>query len=205
MSTKRFLFQTILTEGIEEGFRPGATEESRVWFRDKAAQLKDIRPERVSKRPGAIKNQVSTFWRPGELYLFRYMPKGKDVLPYYDIYPLVMLLDVQDESFLGINFHYIRPEWRALLMDKMYRYLNNKNFDERTRLIITYEKLKILSGRPYYKPCIKRYLNSNVIGRFIKIHPAEWDIVLMLPLDRFRKARRNTVWLDSNRVVRESN
>lgn len=198
--TKRFLFQQILKDGISEGFEPGRSAESREWFREQAGKLRDIRPERVMRRPGAVKNQVARFWRPGEMYLFRYEPQGKIELPYYDRFPLIMLVDTYDGGFLGLNFHYLPPMFRAVLLDKMYRYLNNNNFDEQTRLLLTYDKVKRLAGRPYYKPCVKRYLNNRVVGRFVKIHPAEWDLVLMLPLDRFMKRRRNTVWQESRKI-----
>jgi len=197
---KRFLFQQILKTGIEDGFEPGKSAESREWFRMQAEKLRDIRPERVMRRPGAIKNQVTRFWRPGEMYLFRYEPQGKETLPYYDRFPLIMLVDVYDGGFLGLNFHYLPPQFRAVLMDQMYRYLNNKEFDEQTRLLLTWDKVKRLAGRPYYKPCVKRYINNRVVGRFVKIHPAEWDLVLMLPLDRFMKRRRNTVWQESRKI-----
>ena len=196
----RFLFQRILKEGIEEGFKPGESQKSKEWFREQAAKLKDIRPERLVRRPGAVKNQKSTFWRPGELYMFRYDPKGKETLPYYDRYPLVMIIDIYEEGFLGVNFHYLPPELRAILMDKMYRYKNREEFDEQMRLLIDYQKLKRLPGRPYYKAATKRYINNRVVGRFIKVHPAEWDLVLMLPTDRFIKARRTRVWQDSRKI-----
>lgn len=207
--TKRFLFERVIQEGIELNFTPGQTQESREWFREQAQKLKDIRPERVVRRPGAIQNSVSFLWRPGEMYLFRYEPKNRDTLPYYDRYPLIMLLDTyrsgQDDGFLGINFHYLPPILRAALMEKMYRFKNNNHFDETTRLLIKYPKLDILPGRPLWKACIKRYLNSHVRGRFIKIHPAEWDLVLMMPLDRFMKKRRSTVWIDSKRIYQGTN
>lgn len=200
MTVKRFLFQRILKEGIEEGFKPGKTEQSREWFREQAGKLKDIRPERLVRRPAAKRNQVAKLWRPGEMYLFRYEPKGRETLKYYDRYPLIMLVDTYEDGFIGLNFHYLPPEFRALLLNRMYRYLNNTEFNEQTRLLLTYDKIKRLAGRPYYKPCVKRYINNRVIGRFIKIHPSEWDMVLMLPLDRFMKRRRNTVWQDSRKI-----
>lgn len=198
--TKRFIFQQILDQGIDRGFIPGKSEESRAWFREQASKLSTIRPERFMKRQGAIRNQVSNIWRPGELYLFRYDPLHKETLPYYDRFPLMMLIDTYADGFMGLNFHYLPPLMRALLMERMYRFLNNENFDEKTRILLSYQKLKTLSGRPLYKPCLKRYLNNQVMSRFVKIHPAEWDMILMLPLDRFVKKRRSAVWRDSKTI-----
>lgn len=197
MSTKRFLFQKIVDEGLSEGFSPGATQRSRQWFRDNASRLRTVRSDRVMKLKGARDNSVSTIFTPGEFYLFNYDPKLKDTLPYYDRYPLVLILDVYPKGFLGLNFHYIPPLHRAKLMDQLYRVVSDNNFDEQTKLRVTYDILRSISRVGYYKPCIKRYLNSHVRSRYVKIHSAEWDIVLMLPLDRFAKANRNTVYRDS--------
>lgn len=195
--TKRFLFQRLLDEGIEKGFKPGASEESRQWFRDKAGQLKDMRPERLMSSKGARDNTHSQLFMPGDMYMFRYDAKGKDTLPYYDRFPLIMLIEEYKGGFMGINFHYLPPELRAVLMNKMYTFLSDDSFDQKTRLKFKYQQLKSLSGSALWKPCIKRYLNTQCQSRFVKVHPAEWDIILQLPLDRFVGARRSRVHQDS--------
>ncbi len=197
MTTKRFLFQRILDEGVETGFTPGASEESRQWFRDKAGQLRDIRPDRLMRSKGARDNTTSRLFHPGDMYLFKYEARDKDTLPYYDKFPLIMLIEDYPGGFMGVNFHYLPARLRAVLMTQMYEYLSDERFDEKTRLKFTYQQLKTLSGQSLWKPCIKRYLNNQCKSRFVKIHPAEWDIVLQLPLDRFVGARRSTVYKDS--------
>lgn len=197
---KRFLFQKVLEAGIQEGFQPGKSEESRAWFRAQASKLNRLRPERIVRSKAARTNQKTNIWKPGELYLFQYDALNKETLPYYDRFPLMMLVDEYTDGFMGINFHYLPPLLRAVLMERMYRFLNNDEFDETTRLLLTYRKLKAMAGRPLYKPCVKRYLNSQVKSRFIKIHPAEWDLVLMLPLDRFVGKNRGLVWRDSKHI-----
>lgn len=199
MTTRRFLFQRLVQEGIENNFQPGASEESRKWFREQAGKLRDIRPERLSRRAGAARNSTTRIFEPGEFYLFNYDPKNKETLPYYDRYPLVLILDIYPGGFLGLNFHYIPATDRAKLMDSLYRVATDKEFDEDTKLRVTYDIVRSLGRTKYYKPCIKRYLNNHVRSRYIKIHPAEWDIVLMLPLDRFEKARRTRVYADSRK------
>lgn len=199
MTTQRFLFQRIMQEGIEERFMPGASQESRDWYRDQASKLRDIRPDRIMRNRNALSNS-SRMFRPGEMYLFNYQARDKDKLPYYDRFPLIMLIDVYSSGFLGLNFHYLPVLKRAELMDSMYKLKNNNKFDETTRLKISYNIVKALPGDPLYKPCVKRYLNNYVKSRFVKIHPAEWDLVLMLPLDRFAGAQRQTVYKDSRKM-----
>ncbi len=205
---KRFLFTNIIQRGIEEGFKPGDGEASKQWFRDNAQKLRDVRPDRLMRRPGAVANQRANLWRPGDMYLFRYHPqdvgigtkKVRKKLPYYDRFPLVMVTRIEANWFEGINFHYLRPEHRILLMDRMYQFMQNDNFlDPNNRLInATYERLNNrTSGRDYERAAIKRYINNQVQSRFVKIHPAEWDMVILLPIDRFIGAQRNRVWSDS--------
>lgn len=197
MTTKRFLFQRLTQEGIDKGFKPGASEESRQWFKNKASQLKDMRPERVMRSKGARDNMTSQLFLPGDMYMFQYDAKGKANLPYYDRFPLIMLIEKYQGGFMGINFHYLPPQLRAVLMGKMYSFLTDDEFDEKTRLKFKYQQLKSLSGKALWKPCIKRYLNNQCQSRFVKIHPAEWDVILQLPLDRFAGARRSRVYTDS--------
>lgn len=199
MTTRRFLFQRLVQEGIENKFQPGATQESREWFREQAGKLRDIRPQNLMRRPGATRNAVSTIFEPGEFYLFSYNPKNKDTLPYYDRFPLALILDVYPGGFLALNFHYIPPIDRARLMDSLYKVATDKEFDEQTKLRVTYDIVKSIGRTKYFKPCVKRYLNNHVKSRYIKIHPAEWDIVLMLPLDRFEGAKRTRVYTDSRK------
>jgi hypothetical protein len=201
---KRFLFQRLLKEGIEEGFQPGQTQEAKEWFRDKAAQLKDVRPDRLMTRPGAKK--VAYFWRPGEMYLFQYRPKEylTPKQPYHDRFPLIMLLNQHSGGwFEGINFHYLPYEFRAQLLDRMYRFRNSDdvmNTNYRLQTLTWHKLIRRFGGKELHTPCIKRYINNNVRGRFIKIHPAEWDLAIMLPIERFRGASRNKIWMKSREL-----
>tara|TARA_Y100001938_G_scaffold6017_2_gene7507 strand:+ start:1765 stop:2403 length:639 start_codon:yes stop_codon:yes gene_type:complete len=202
---KRFLFSNIVQRGIEEGFKPGDSDASREWFRKNAQKLRDIRPDRLMRRPGA--NVRANLWRPGDMYLFRYHPQDVGIgekhdrkLPYYDRFPLVMITKIKQTWFEGINFHYLRPEHRIMLLDRMYQFMQNDDFlDPNNHLVnATYKRLnQATSGRDYEKAAVKRYINNQVQSRFIKIHPAEWDMVVLLPLDRFVGANRNRVWAES--------
>lgn len=138
----------------------------------------------------------------GKLYLFNYDPKLKDKLPYYDTYPLVFPIEHYGDSFLGINLHYLPPMLRAKLMDALLRTINNDKYDKTTRLVISYQILNGASRYRYFKPCIKKYLFSHVKSPFLYIAPDEWNIVAMLPTDRFVGATRSTVHKDSQMAVR---
>ena len=77
----------------------------------------------------------------GKMYFYFYDPKTKDSLPYYDRFPLVLPIERYQDGFLGLNLHYIHPKQRIILLDKLSNTLSNRNYDENTRMRITYEYL----------------------------------------------------------------
>ena len=81
-------------------------------------------------------------------------------------------------------------------MDQLKRYATNKNYDETTRLKLTYD---ILKGFGRAVPCVKRYLGSNVRSNTVRINADEWEIAIFLPVERFQKESTRTVWNDSKK------
>lgn len=177
--------------------RPG-TDEARDWYRDLALSVRSVQVDTIIR-----KNQQynRTFVKPGFMYLFNYDPKMKDELPYYDRFPLVFPFEADGDGFLGMNLHYIPPLYRARLMDNLYDLTNNSKFDETTKLRASYSMLKSAARYKYFRPCIKRYLNSHVRSKFLLIPSNEWDLALFLPLERFAKSTKNNVYKESRKVI----
>ena len=99
-------------------------------------------------------------------------------------------------GFYGINLHYLPPRERAVLMDQLNRYANNEKYDKTTSLQLSYNILKRF-GRAV--PCVKRYLGDRVTSETVRIDADEWEIAIFLPVERFQKASKATVWRDSRR------
>lgn len=200
-----YVFDRILAKGSQAGVAPSVKREARQWFRNQARTM-TVSPSRM------IRSQSSRLTdKPliGRMYLFQYDPKGKKTLPYYDRYPLVFPIAstrttgfaVDQGSFLGINLHYLPLPLRARLMDAMYATATTKEIDETTRLRISYNILQQASRYRFFKPCIKRYLISNVRTKFFYIEPTEWEMALFLPLDRFVGANKQRIYRESfNRI-----
>lgn len=134
--------------------------------------------------------------------MFGYDPKLKSKLPYWDAYPLAFPIAMNSNSMLAINFHYLPYQERAKLMDALYSLTNNKNYDETTKLKISYEVLKSVSKFRAFKPCIKRYLLKNIKTDLVEVYAAEYDIAIFLPLARFQGASQEDVWADSRKTIR---
>ena len=174
-------------------------DQSRDWYREKASQV-----ERLNTRD-VLRNAVelhTTRIKLGHFYLFRYDPKNADILPYYDRFPFVLILNGDTTGFTGLNLHYLPFEYRAVLMDQLYEYATGEN--ERARIRVTYDILKTTARLRFYKPCLKQYLNNYVTSRFVHVPVSEWDIGMFLPLQKFIKKNDQYVQRDSVRKIRNT-
>ena len=192
------VFDEILAQGVRSGQLPARTQQSRDWFRTAARKTK-VTPESVIRSERTrFKNRVTM----GKMYLFNYDPKHKATLPYYDRYPLIFPVQPADGGFYGINMHYLPHVLRARLMDALYSLSRDKRYDEKTRLKLSYSILNGAAKYKAFKPTFKRYLTNHVRSRFIEITSSEWDIALMMPLQKFAKASASEVWRDSRKTAK---
>ena len=137
----------------------------------------------------------------GSMYMFFYDPKHKQTLPYYDSFPLVIVLKPAPGGFLGLNLHYLPPVLRAKFLDSLLDVTNNKRYDETTKFNLTYKKLESASKFKYFKPCIKHYLTEHVRSRFAMVQAPEWEIATFLPTADFQKATTRQVYKDSRAMM----
>jgi hypothetical protein len=104
-----------------QAFRAGITprtKESREWFQKKASNLRSIKRAELMKEEPLRQRSKHII---GSMQMFMYDPKHKDKLPYYDAFPLVIVIGPAEGGFLGLNLHYLPPALRlnffANLMD----------------------------------------------------------------------------------------
>lgn len=191
-----YVFDKIIAKGAREGQIPARTKQAREWFRDTAKQSR-ASSTRLLKSGDRLTSQIEV----GSMYLFNYEPKYKQELPYYDNFPLIFPIETVQRGFLGLNMHYLPLRQRAVLMDALYDLVTNQRYDQSTRLRLSYGVLKNAAKYKGFKPTVKKYLNSHVQSRFLKIEPVEWDIALFLPLQKFQKASSSTVYKDSLQAI----
>jgi len=169
--------------------RPKSTE----WYKDKIKEF---------GKPGAQnlirdgKRSSIPFY--GRLNMFFYDPKWKKKLPYYDTFPLVLPIEKYPDGFLGINMHYLPIPLRIRLLDRLVDFSNNTKFDESTKLIVNYSKLKNVR---LIKPTLHRYLAGHTKSQFRRIDADEFTIATLLPVQRFKKASETQVWADSRKMI----
>lgn len=153
-------------------------KEMNDWFTGKATSAAGYRKKIMSNADRQRERTVI-----GKMYFFWYDPKHKDKLPIYDRFPLVFPIERYPDGFLGLNMHYLSFGERAALLDALRKFRSNNKMDETTKLRVTYDllsKTKRLSSA--MRPCIKRYLYTQVRSQFVEITADEWDKALELPV-----------------------
>jgi len=190
-----YVFDTVLTRGMQAGQVPARTSEARNWYRN-AAQQVNVTPSRLMKEN---RSKFTTGTEPGSMMMFNYDPKLKRDLPYYDTFPLIFVVGPAEGGFHGLNMHYLPLKQRAMLMDALYDLTTNSRYDDSTKLRLSYQLLKKASTYKYFKPCFKHYLHRHVKSRKMLIDSVEWDIALFLPIQRFQKGSSAQVYSDSLR------
>lgn len=199
------VFSEILLNGIRSGKVPAREKNAREWYRERAQEYGKLnKMARSNERKFLTEHKDRLVSRPinGSMYMFGYYAKHRETLPYWDAFPLVFPIKKIKGGFLGINMHYLPLPMRAELMDSLYTVTNNQNFDENTKVKISYNILNKASKFDMFKPCLKHYLTSQMQTRFLYIYPAEWDIALFLPLERFQKKSKTQVWAESKKIIR---
>jgi hypothetical protein len=194
------IFDNILIQGARQGIIPARTVAARDWYRSAAGKLmSNISPGVFEKRTDEARKVSSMEF--GYMYAFKYDPKTKNDLPYYDTFPLIFPVRMDSDGFLGINFHYLPPVLRAKLMNALYSTLTNKKYDDTTKVKISYSILQSASKYRFFKPMLKKYLRSHVRSQFLEVQVNEWDIAIFLPTESFRKADTGRVWEESRKQI----
>jgi len=188
---------TTLAEEKKSAGHKTMSKDAVAWLQKQINEIK-----RPSAIPITIKGEVSRQKQPGQLrigmmYCYYYDPKTKDELPYWDRFPMVLVLEKYNDGFLGLNIHYLPVKYRVAFLQKLMRYAQLTPDDDIKRMRISYDILTATKRYAEFRPCLKRYLYSHLRSRILMIEPKEWDVATMLPIQQFRGAKPQKVWQDS--------
>ena len=177
------------------------SKKSLEWLSQKIAELRNTSNIPVGMSRERFR-QVDSF-RLGKLYCFYYDPKGKESLPYYDRFPMVLAIEKYNDGFLGLNLHYLPFNYRLAFLGKLLKFAVQGEPGEIDRLRVTYDILVASKRLKEFRPCIKRYLSGHIQSKILAIQPNEWDIAAFLPLQQFRGANSEKVWQESLEEIRK--
>ena len=189
--------QESLLDKVSDAIRTGTVgkeiKRSARWFHDKIKGLKGEVRNRFSRTNAAkFYRDAETKINPallhrraslGDMYCYYYNPKHRDKLPYYDRFPMMMLISADQDTFLGLNFHYLRPKLRAILLDRVSAKIGGG--------IPKWNRLKKI---PEIERVVKRYRFDHIMRKVIPIEENEQEIAIFLPLERFKKASPSKIW-----------
>ena len=189
-----------VSDAVRKGTVGQEVRRSARWFQDKIKGLQGtLRNQWSQTNAPKFYREAATKLNPrvlkmranlGDLYAYYYKPKHMMTLPYYDTFPLIMLIGFEKETFLGLNFHYINPKLRAILLDRVTAKVG--------RGIINWAKISKIKQ---VEPCVKRYRYDHIVRKVIPIEEKEQELAIFLPLERFKKASKAKVWADSKKRI----
>ena len=190
------LFDTLQAQAFRAGVAP-RSKESLAWFQNNVKKLGDVNQRKLLRDPAldATKNP-----KPGDMMMYFYDPKFKQELPYYDRFPLTLLVEPAKGGFYGLNLHYLSPGVRARFLDELMA-LAPKNMTDTSRLTrMRYSLLKGVKKYKEFKPCFKHYLMDHVESQIVRVPMTEWQIAIFLPTEQFKKVKAQSVWRYSRKA-----
>ena len=102
------------------------------------------------------------------MYFFSYAAQYSYRYEFWDRQPLVYVLKIEGGSFVGINLHYIPPDFR----------------EGYALGLINKEEAFQIPPKSFH-----RYFFSGVLGGFMRVPKREWTSVVKLPTEKFVDGR----------------
>ena len=170
------------------------------WFMERIKDLEKVIPKEIVGMTDRHRQNLFL----GSMYFYYYDPAGKNTLPYYDRFPLVIPFRRFRTGWIGLNFHYLPMPIRIRLLDKLMPLVSRDDLSEMARLRINW---KILTKTAKYKeiyPCVRRYSTNHLRSKLIKIRPVDWILAMALPVAQFRKARDQAIWAKSRQIIKDN-
>ena len=184
------LFDTLQAGAFRAGIQ-ARTDQSRNWFSRQVKQLGTVNRNKLM-RDDALDPTANP--KVGDMIMYFYDPKMKNELPYYDKFPLTILIQPTKGGFQGLNLHYLSPKVRALFLDRLMD-LAPKNVTDSTRLArLRYNTIKGANKYKEFRPCFKQYLMSQVKSRIVRVPMTDWEIAVFMPTQQFKKVKDESVW-----------
>ena len=177
----------------------GRSPEAREWYHDYAVSYgTSFSYTQMLKEGGRRAGRPMR----GKMMFFKYRPDVVETT--YDLYPLIFVLDRQPNYFTGINFHYIVPKFRAILLGEMFSYLSNLDFDLSTEL--NFRQFTNIVGNnkkfKFAKASLRRYNYNNIQSKIINVHPLDWELAIMVETSKFfnekdSRATSQRIWKET--------
>ena len=166
----------------KKGSKAKQAKKSVAWFKQKVGEsAKGFKKRAVLK--------------PGKMFTFGYDAKFKAILPYWDKFPLIIVLDVYKDGFMGLNFHYLHPVERNKFLTKIMKFATQKgepeDMTDKARFNVSWDAIRNIKNAD---KMIHKYLYGHVRTSLLEAPPNEWENVIFLPYQKFVGASAKSVW-----------
>lgn len=118
----------------------------------------------------------------GKMYTFAYAPIGSDRLPYWDRFPLVIVLEIRKHTIIGINVHYIPMKDRLKIFKRLLNSASTTGLSVKSKLNSAFSDISKVNK---YNYMIKQYHGSGVKSNIFEIPGDEWGQAVTLPFANF--------------------
>lgn len=191
------LFDTLQAQAFRAGVT-ARTNASKKWFQANVKKLGQVNRTSLLKDDAL---EPSSRNIAGNMYMYFYDPKWKDQLPYYDRFPLTIMVEPAPGGFYGLNLHYLKPTIRAAFLDELMKTAPQKITDK-SRIRARYKLLASSKKYKEFKPCFKHYLTEHIKSKLVRVPMSEWEVAIFLPTEQFVKKGKAAIWADSNKISR---
>ena len=180
-----------MPQNIFERIRVNSKDQERSyrWYQEQVKKIGRVTQNRLMNE-----TKHTTTLTTGKMYMFVYNPKYKDVLPYYDTFPLVLPFEKLNEGFLGYNLHYLPYMVRFKILGYLNDLASDENINENTKVNLSWKMLSSFSRLDPLKACVKHYLTNFMESPFYNIPYQDWVIASQLPVENFKKKEKTDVW-----------
>jgi len=191
------LFDTLQANAFRAGVTP-RTKQSMNWFQRNVKDLGKTLPRKKVLNDPVLKTKANP--KVGDMVMYFYDPKLKNELPYYDRFPLTILVQPAPGGFHGLNLHYLSPAVRARFLDELLNLAPQKVTDTTRLAKLRYNLLSGVRKYKEFKPCFKHYLMDHVKSPIKRVPMTEWEIAIFLPVEQFVKVKKESVWRYSRKA-----
>lgn len=148
-----------------------------------------------------------TRFQPGKIYVFKYDPKYKKELPWFDENPVVLAIEQINNNDLGINLNLLPVPFKEKLLDELFTKMKIKVDKKETDIIseitgveapsninalkekplrITYEGIKVYLEKYGYEFALRQYIPSRKKDQAV-VSYSKWPEIALCDFMSFKK------------------
>lgn len=128
----------------------------------------------------------------GAMFFMVYDAKWKTELPFWDMFPLFVLIGKYGDRWLGLNLHYLPYAWRVNVAKQLMTRFSSKKRLQYKDILSAIKDSKVPLGALYF--CIRQYLFSHIRSEVYMFNRMNYSTMIENLQPKFKKASESTVY-----------